>query len=174
MATLWTYTTFTSVKEVYVTAEEHAMVQTPSESVEDSAMKIILSRSMMMRPGQTFQLQATELGGEVRTVVRLGANGGLSLTFAGLKQPRDYGDKFLLLWVLDTLSEDPVTYNAAWLTVTPNGDSQIVMTAPPEAKGMRQYNRLLVTAENLTDVTAPSDQLVIFTLDNPTPFWETI
>ncbi len=174
VATLWTYTTFDAVKAIYVTAEDHAMVESPSVSLEDSAMKIILARPMIMNPGVTFELQPTTLGEGVRTIVRLGENGGLSLTFAGLKQPREYGDKFLLLWVLDTLSDAPVTYNAAWLTVTPNGDSQIVMTVPPETKGMRQYNRLLITAENLTDVTTPSDRLVIFTLDNSTPFWETI
>ena len=174
IATLWTYTTFSSVKAVYVTAEEHAMVETPSVSLEDSPMSIVLSRPMLMRPGKTFQLEPTALGGDVSTIVRVGVNGGLSITFAGLKQPRDYGDKFLLLWVLDTLSEDPITYNGSWLTVTPNGDSQIVMTTPPETKGMRQYNRLLVTAENLTDVRGPNDQLVIFSLDSATPFWETV
>lgn len=174
IATLWTYTTFSSVKAVYVTAEEHAMVEAPSVSLEDSPMSLVLSRPMLMRPGRTFQLEPTALGGDVNTIVRVGVNGGLSITFAGLKQPREYGDKFLLLWVLDTLSEDPITYNGSWLTVTPNGDSQIVMTAPPETKGMRQYNRLLVTAENLTDVRGPNDQLVIFTLDSATPFWETV
>lgn len=174
VATLWTYTTFNAVKALYVTAEEHAMVESPSVAIEDAPFRLILARPMMMRPGKLFQLQPTELGGDVSTVVRIGVNGGISITFAGLKQPREYGDKFLLLWVLDTLSDEPLTYNGSWLTVTPNGDSQIVMTAPPETKGMRQYNRLLITAENLTDVRAPSDQLVIFTLDSATPFWETI
>ena len=174
IATLWTYTTFDTVKAVYVTAEEHAMVETPSISIEDAHMKLILSRPMLMRPGSTFQLQPAEISGDVNTIVRVGANGGLSITFSGLKQPREYGDKFLLLWVLDTLSDEPITYNGSWLTVTPNGDSQIVMPTPPETKGMRQYNRLLITAENLTDVRGPNDQLVIFTLDSATPFWETI
>ena len=174
IATLWTFTTFDTVKAVYITAEENAMVQTPSVAIEDAHMKLILARPMLMRPGRTFQLQPTELTGDVNTIVRIGVNGGLSITFSGLKQPREYGDKFLLLWVLDTLSEDPTTYNGSWLTVTPNGDSQIVMPTPPETKGMRQYNRLLITAENLTDVRGPNDQLVIFTLDSATPFWETI
>ena len=174
VATLWTYTTFDAVKSIYVTAEEHAMVERPSVAIEDAPLRLILARPMMMRPGQLFRLQPTELTGDVSTVVRVGVNGGLSITFAGLKQPRDYGDKFLILWVLDTLSEDPLTYNGSWLTVTPNGDSQIVMTAPPETKGMRQYNRLLITAENLTSVRGPNDELVIFTLDNETPFWETL
>ena len=174
VATLWTYTTFDAVKAIYVTAEEHSMVETPSISIDDAPMSLILSRPMVMRPGRTFQLQSTELGGDVNTIVRVGVNGGLSITFAGLKQPREYGDKFLLLWVLDTLSEDPITYNGSWLTVTPNGDSQIVMPTPPETKGMRQYNRLLITAENLTTVLAPNDVLVLFTLDSDTPFWETI
>lgn len=174
VATLWTYTTFDAVKALYVSAEEHAMVASPSIGIEDSPMRLILSRPMMMRPGRVFQLQPTELGGDVSSIVRIGVNGGISITFSNLKQPREYGDKFLLLWVLDTLSEDPLTYNGSWLTVTPNGDSQIVMTQPPETKGMRQYNRLLITAENLTTVRAPSDQLVIFTLDSATPFWETL
>lgn len=174
VATLWTYTTFNAVKAIYVTAEEHSMVERPSVAIEDSPLWLVLARPMMMRPGRTFQLQPTELGGDVSTVVRIGVNGGISITFAGLKQPREYGDKFLLLWVLDTLSDDPLTYNGSWLTVTPNGDSQIVMTAPPETKGMRQYNRLLITAENLTDVRGPNDRLVIFALDSDTPFWETI
>ncbi len=175
VATLWTYTTFDAVKTIYVTAEDHALVEQPSIALEDAPFHIILSRSMIMRPGRKFELQPTELGGDVETVVRLGINGGLSITFAGLKQPKEYGDKFLLLWVLDTLSQEPITYNGSWLTVTPNGDSQIVMTQPPETKGMRQYNRVLITAENLTDVRAPNDQLVIFTLDSgDTPFWETI
>lgn len=174
VATLWTYTTFDAVKAIYVTAEEHAMVEEPSVAIEDAPLRLILARPMIMRPGRLFQLQPTELGGDVSTIVRIGVNGGISITFAGLKQPREYGDKFLLLWVLDTLSDEPLTYNGSWLTVTPNGDSQIVMTAPPETKGMRQYNRLLITAENLTDVRAPSNQLVIFTLDSATPFWETI
>ena len=174
VATLWTYTTFNAVKAIYVTAEEHAMVEQPSVAIEDAPLRLILARPMIMRPGRIFQLQPTELTGDVRTVVRVGVNGGLSITFAGLKQPREYGDKFLILWVLDTLSNEPLTYNGSWLTVTPNGDSQIVMTAPPETKGMRQYNRLLITAENLTDVRGPNDELVIFTLDNATPFWETI
>ena len=119
-------------------------------------------------------MQPTELGGDVNTVVRIGVNGGVSITFAGLKQPREYGDKFLLLWVLDTLSDEPITYNGSWLTVTPNGDSQIVMPSPPETKGMRQYNRLLITAENLTDVRSPTSGLILFTLDSETPFWETV
>lgn len=174
VATLWTYTTFDAVKVIYVTAEEHAMVENPSAAIEDAPFRLILARPMMMRPGRLFQFQASELTGDVRTVVRVGVNGGLSITFAGLKQPRDYGDKFLILWVLDTLSQEPLTYNGSWLTVTPNGDSQIVMTAPPETKGMRQYNRLLITAENLTTVRGPNDDLVIFTLDNETPFWETL
>ena len=174
VATLWTYTTFDAVKAIYITAEEHALVAQPSTAIEDAALRLILARPMIMRPGRLFQLQPTELGGDVNTIVRIGVNGGISITFAGLKQPREYGDKFLIFWVLDTLSEDPLTYNGSWLTVTPNGDSQIVMTAPPETKGMRQYNRLLITAENLTDVRGPSGELVIFTLDNETPFWETI
>lgn len=174
VATLWTYTTFNAVKAVYVTAEEHAMVERPSVAIEDAPLSLVLSRPMMMRPGRVFQLQPTERTGDVNTIVRVGVNGGLSITFAGLKQPREYGDKFLILWVLDTLSEDPLTYNGSWLTVTPNGDSQIVMTTPPETKGMRQYNRLLITAENLTTVKGPNDELVIFTLDNETPFWETL
>ena len=174
VATLWTYTTFNAVKAVYVTAEEHAMVEQPSVAIEDAPLRLVLARSMMMRPGRLFQFQPSELTGDVSTVVRVGVNGGLSITFAGLKQPREYGDKFLILWVLDTLSEDPLTYNGSWLTVTPNGDSQIVMTTPPETKGMRQYNRLLITAENLTNVRGPNGELVIFTLDNETPFWETL
>ena len=174
VATLWTYTTFGAVKAIYVTAEDHALVEQPSIAIEDSPLRLILARPMIMRPGKIFQLQPTELGGDVSSIVRIGVNGGISITFAGLKQPRDYGDKFLLFWVLDTLSEDPLTYNGSWLTVTPNGDSQIVMTAPPETKGMRQYNRLLITAENLTNVKGPNDRLVIFTLDSETPFWETI
>jgi hypothetical protein len=174
IATLWTYTTFDTVKALYVTAEEHALVENPSVAIEDAPLWLILSRSILMRPGRTFQLQPTELGGDVNTVVRIGVNGGVSITFAGLKQPREYGDKFLLLWVLDTLSEDPITYNGSWLTVTPNGDSQIVMPSPPETKGMRQYNRLLITAENLTDVRSPNSRLIIFTLDSETPFWETV
>lgn len=174
VATLWTYTTFNAVKAVYVTAEEHAMVERPSVAIEDAPLRLVLSRPMMMRPGRVFQLQPTERTGDVNSIVRVGVNGGLSITFAGLKQPREYGDKFLILWVLDTLSEDPLTYNGSWLTVTPNGDSQIVMTTPPETKGMRQYNRLLITAENLTTVKGPNDELVIFTLDNETPFWETL
>ena len=174
VATLWTYTTFDAIKAIYVTAEEHALVAQPSVSFEEAPLRLILSRSIIMRPGRLFQLQPTELGGDVNTIVRIGVNGGVSITFAGLKQPREYGDKFLVLWVLDTLSEDPLTYNGSWLTVTPNGDSQIVMPSPPETKGMRQYNRLLITAENLTDVRSPNDRLVIFRLDSETPFWETI
>ena len=174
IATLWTYTTFDTVKALYVTAEEHALVENPSVAIEDAPLWLILARPILMRPGRTFQLQPTELGGDVNTVVRIGVNGGVSITFAGLKQPREYGDKFLLLWVLDTLSEDPITYNGSWLTVTPNGDSQIVMPSPPETKGMRQYNRLLITAENLTDVRSPNSRLIIFTLDSETPFWETV
>ena len=174
IATLWTYTTFDTVKALYVTAEEHALVENPSVAIEDAPLWLILSRPILMRPGRTFQLQPTELGGDANTVVRIGVNGGVSITFAGLKQPREYGDKFLLLWVLDTLSEDPITYNGSWLTVTPNGDSQIVMPSPPETKGMRQYNRLLITAENLTDVRSPNSRLIIFTLDSETPFWETV
>jgi hypothetical protein len=174
VATLWTYTTFDAVKAVYITAEDNAMVQQPSVSVEDSALRLVLARPMMMRPGETFTLQSTELVSGVDTIVRIGVNGGLSITFAGLKQPREYGDKFLVLWVLDTLSGDRITYNAAWLTVTPNGDSQIVMTIPPETQGMRQYDRLVITAENLKDVREPSDELVLFTLENTAPFWETI
>ena len=150
------------------------MVESPSAAIEDAPFRLILARPMMMRAGRQFQFQASELTGDVRTVVRVGVNGGLSITFAGLKQPREYGDKFLILWVLDTLSQEPLTYNGSWLTVTPNGDSQIVMTTPPETKGMRQYNRLLITAENLTTVRGPNDDLVIFTLDNETPFWETL
>jgi hypothetical protein len=174
IATLWTYTTFDTVKAIYVTAEEHALVENPSVAIEDAPLWLILSRPILMRPARIFQLQPTELGGDVNTVVRIGANGGVSITFAGLKQPREYGDKFLLLWVLDTLSDEPITYNGSWLTVTPNGDSQIVMPSPPETKGMRQYNRLLITAENLTDVRSPNSRLVIFTLDSETPFWETL
>ena len=174
IATLWTYTTFDTVKAIYVTAEEHALVENPSVAIEDAPLWLILSRSILMRPGRIFQLQPTELGGDVNTVVRIGVNGGVSITFAGLKQPREYGDKFLLLWVLDTLSDEPITYNGSWLTVTPNGDSQIVMPSPPETKGMRQYNRLLITAENLTDVRSPNSGLIIFTLDSEIPFWETV
>ena len=174
IATLWTYTTFDTVKALYVTAEEHALVENPSVAIEDAPLWLILSRSILMRPGRTFQLQPTELGGDVNTVVRIGVNGGVSITFAGLKQPREYGDKFLLFWVLDTLSDEPITYNGSWLTVTPNGDSQIVMPSPPETKGMRQYNRLLITAENLTDVRSPNSGLIIFTLDSEIPFWETV
>ena len=174
IATLWTYTTFDTVKALYVTAEEHALVENPSVAIEDAPLWLILSRSILMRPGRIFQLQPTELGGDVNTVVRIGVNGGVSITFAGLKQPREYGDKFLLFWVLDTLSDEPITYNGSWLTVTPNGDSQIVMPSPPETKGMRQYNRLLITAENLTDVRSPNSRLVIFTLDSEIPFWETV
>jgi hypothetical protein len=87
VSTLWTYTTFGSVKTIYVTAEEHAMVEQPSVAIEDAPLRLTLARSMIMRPGRTFQLQPTELGVGVNTIVRIGVNGGLSITFSDLGTP---------------------------------------------------------------------------------------
>jgi len=121
-----------------------------------------------MRPAKRLALNPTNLAQNTKNYVLVGEDGGLSLTFSGLTQPRNLEAKFFLVWLINTLGEERELLNASWLTVTANGDSTLAIYRNP----LRRFNQILVTAESDNRVARPNEQRALFFLQSPTPLWE--